>query len=682
MSRNRLGETASPYLRQHADNPVHWRPWTPEAFDEARTRNVPIHLSIGYAACHWCHVMAEESFSNPEIAAYLNDHFVNIKVDREERPDVDQIYMKALHALGEQGGWPLTMFISPDGEPFWGGTYFPPEPRWGRPGFPQILQGISAAWQRGDEAIAKNRSALLDHLRQSSANPATANADPSILDQSAERILSIWDHDLGGIRGAPKFPSAPVLDLLWRASLRNQSGDPFRTAVLNTLSSLCSGGIYDHLAGGFARYSVDEKWLVPHFEKMLSDNGQLLSLITRAWTATGEPLFRDRLDQTAGWLIAGMQLPEGGFAASLDADTDHVEGLTYVWTKAEIDAALGDESDLFCSVYDVTEAGNWEGKTVLNRLNKGQPLYRDPQTEQRLEHLRGRLLEIRNERPQPGRDEKVLADWNGVTITALAEAATATGQNAYLKAAEKAYRFICGSMQENGRLCHSWCDGRITSAGLATDYAQMIRAAIALHSATGMPAFLDQGITWFDQLVDNYIDSDIIYLTPADNSDLIVRPVAATDEAMPSAAGIMLQVATHLFTLTGESRFHQAATDILSAHAEQIGRDIIGAASLQSGFDTVLRSRLAYILKGKDGDDAGLSALVLAEADPALILLRDPADGTPPPKQVQAHNDAAAQLYLCEANRCRPPASDPDAISALLTQTRRGRAHGQPDNST
>jgi uncharacterized protein YyaL (SSP411 family) len=673
MSRNRLSETASPYLRQHADNPVHWWPWTPEAFDEARRRNVPVHLSIGYAACHWCHVMAAESFSDPDIAAYLNDHFVNIKVDREERPDVDQIYMKALHALGEQGGWPLTMFITPDGEPFWGGTYFPPKPRWGRPGFPQILEGVSTAWQRGDDAIASNRAALVDHLRRPASGDGASPLEPALLDLAAERILSIFDRQLGGFRGAPKFPNAPVLDLMWRASLRIADGGPYRDAVITTLTALCSGGIYDHLAGGFARYSVDDKWLVPHFEKMLSDNGQLLSLLARAWNATGEPLFRRRIDETADWLIRTMQLPDGGFAASLDADTDHVEGLTYVWTKAEIDAELGGDSELFCSCYDVTEAGNWEGKTVLNRLLPGNAPYLDEATEDRLSGLRSRLLAMRDRRPQPTRDEKVLADWNGIAIAALAEASVATDTDSWMDAALRAFHFIAGSMQQNGRLCHSWCDGRITSDGFASDYAQMSHAALALHSATGSVDFLQQASTWIDQTADNYIDSGVVYLTPRDNSDLIVRPTGSGDDAVPSAAGILAQSAVRLFALTGESRFAALAEDILNAHAGQIGRDVVGSASLQAGYDSLLRGRLAYVTAPATGGGTDLRRRVLAEADPALTLLGDPADGTPPPRTIAAlsgDDDEKARLFLCEKDRCRPPVSDPAEAMALLAETR------------
>ncbi len=676
MSRNRLGDTASPYLRQHAENPVHWWPWSANAFAEAEARNVPVHLSIGYAACHWCHVMAGESFSDPAIAALLNDRFVNIKVDREERPDIDQIYMKALHAMGEQGGWPLTMFISPDGEPFWGGTYFPPEPRWGRPGFPQLLESISAAWQRGDETIATNRKALVDHLSQTGGTVGGNGSlpDKAILDRSAEWLLSIWDHDKGGIRGAPKFPMSPVLELLSRAAVRNDRDNRFQDAVMTTLTGLCSGGIYDHLAGGFARYSVDEKWLVPHFEKMLSDNGQLLWLIALHQPNAGGNLLHDRMTETADWLIRGMQLPGGGFAASLDADTGHEEGLTYVWTKPEVDHVLGPDSQFFCEHYDVTDSGNWDGKSILNRLVPGQPVYAETATEDRLRSLRARLLDVRNKRSQPARDEKVLADWNGVTITALTRAFEITGQQCYLEAAQKAFHFITGSMQQSGRLCHAWCDGRITATGLATDYAQMIRAAIALHAATNASDYLQQAEDWFSQAADDYTDSGTVYLTPAD-TDLIVRPVSVHDEAMPAAAGILVQVAMPLFMLTGTGHYRATAEAILGAQADLISKDVIGSASLQSGFDSMMRGRLAYLSTGPDSHlDTGLKNLILSETDPAMLFIQDSGNGNPPKPVPAGTDDGVQRLYLCEAASCRAPVNNLEDAKALLNDTRRGIA--------
>ncbi|HMB48750.1 MAG TPA: thioredoxin domain-containing protein, partial [Afifellaceae bacterium] len=441
-------------------------------------------------------------------------------------------------------------------------------------------------------------------------------------------------------------------------------------AVLTTLHGMSSGGIYDHLAGGFARYSVDDKWLVPHFEKMLSDNGQILSLMVRAWNDGRQPLLRARIGETANWMMREMQLPEGGFAASLDADTGHEEGLTYVWTKAEIDDALGEEAEFFCTVYDVTDAGNWEGKTILNRLSQDRPAYLDTETEDRLSRLKGRLLANRDGRPQPDRDGKVLADWNAVAIAGLAEASRATGDATFLEAAQEAFRFICGSMQQDDRLCHSWCDGRITSAGLATDYAQMAHAAIALHSVTGTLDYLSHAVKWFDQLNKYYIDSGTVYLTATDSDDLIVRPVGASDEAMPSAAGIILQLASQLFAITAEPDYRSSADAILAAHAEQMSRDIIGAASLHSGFDNLLRSRLAYVATSDPKQHMELSDLILAEADPALLLINGAADETAIPKPVPQAAAGKNGLYLCVADRCRPPVSNLQEARKILAETR------------
>ncbi len=492
---NRLAGSTSPYLRQHADNPVDWWPWIPEAFAEAKRRNAPVHLSIGYAACHWCHVMARESFSNPTTAAQLNRDFVSIKVDREERPEVDQIYMRALHALGEQGGWPLTMFLTPDAEPFWGGTYFPPEPRYGRPSFQQILGAIASAWSAQDEAVTKNVAALRNHLNQPVAPPA-GTPDPALLDQAAETIASVWDFDRGSFRGAPKFPNPVVLELLWRAYRRNGDGQ-FRDAVLTTLTNLCQGGIYDHVGGGFARYSTDAEWLVPHFEKMLYDNGLLLSALARAHHEAPQRLFRQRIDETVGWLMREMQLPGGGFAASLDADTDHEEGLTYVWSPEELREALGDGFARFAEIYDVSPGGNWEGSTILNRLRPNAREWLGDEREAEFAAMRAPLLSRRNARPQPARDDKVLADWNGLAIAGLADAARVNGNVAAREAALAAFRFVSESMSEGDRLAHSVLDGKRVFPGIATDYANMIRAGLALFALEGDTAFLDRAEAWF-----------------------------------------------------------------------------------------------------------------------------------------------------------------------------------------
>ncbi|HET7714663.1 MAG TPA: thioredoxin domain-containing protein, partial [Bauldia sp.] len=466
MTENLLRHEASPYLLQHKDNPVHWRPWGPAALDEARRENKPILLSVGYAACHWCHVMADESFEDEATAAVMNRLFVNIKVDREERPDIDQIYMNALHALGEQGGWPLTMFLTPNGEPIWGGTYFPPTARYGRPGFVSVLEEVARIFREEPDKIEHNRSLLLAALRERrSAEPLPI--DRTLLDQAAARLLGFMDSERGGIRGAPKFPQASLLEMLWRAGLRSSNAD-YREAVLLTLRNICQGGIYDHLGGGFARYSVDDRWLVPHFEKMLYDNAQLVELMTLAFLPTRDPLFAARVAETIKWLLREMRLPGGAFASSIDADSEGSEGKFYVWRSDEIIDVLGpDDASFFAPIYDVTRDGNFEGATILNRLNYMDLL--GPETEARLATLRAKLLARRQGRVRPATDDKVLADWNGLMIAALASAGTAFDRRDWTDAAIAAFRFVRDSMARDGRLAHSWRDGKSVYPGLATD---------------------------------------------------------------------------------------------------------------------------------------------------------------------------------------------------------------------
>ena len=672
MPENRLAASSSPYLRQHADNPVHWWPWQPEAFAEARARNVPVHLSIGYTACHWCHVMAHESFSDPDLATYLNQAFINIKVDREERPDIDQIYMAALHALGQQGGWPLTMFLSPDGEPFWGGTYFPPQPRHGRPGFRQILQAIAAAWENQDESVTVNRQVILDHLKQNEPARTGETADAPI-DESAARILSMWDRENGGFRGAPKFPMSPLLDHLWRSALRTANAD-CEAAVLTTLRQLCQGGIYDHVGGGFARYSVDEKWLIPHFEKMLSDNGQVLNLLVLAFARTGEDLFRARIEETVTWFGREMTLSGGAFAASLDADTQGEEGLTYLWTPAEIETVLGtNDARTFSAVYGVTDQGNFESKTNLNRLAATSRTWRGDSQETGLAAMRKKLYRHRIERPQPARDDKVLTDWNCAAITGLVRAAQILARPDWLAMADTAYRFIKTDMMDGENLYHAWFDGRPTAAGLATDYAWMTAAALALHAATGDAGQLADAVRFNQTLIDRFYDakSGACYLTEQ-NADLIIRPLSIVDEAMPSATGILAQQAMALFHLSGDPVHLQTAETIAAKRAGQIAQNIIGTASIQAGLDSRLRARLA-IVTGSGADADALKWAVLAEGDPALLLTA-PQDLSHLPASHPAHGKAASgsapALYLCDAASCQAPVTSPADAADLLAQTR------------
>ncbi|MCH8038357.1 MAG: thioredoxin domain-containing protein, partial [Proteobacteria bacterium] len=482
---NRLAEESSPYLLQHKANPVAWQPWDPAAFAAAKQADKPILLSVGYAACHWCHVMAHESFEDEAIAAQMNALFVNIKVDREERPDVDTIYQQAVSLLGEHGGWPLTVFLTPDGEPFWGGTYFPPEPRFGRPGFPQILERISQVYAKDRDGIAKSVAALKEALHKLARSPSAGALPPEAADQAAERALGEIDPVEGGLGHAPKFPQPMILKLLWRAWKRSGAAR-YRQAVELSLTKMCQGGIYDHLGGGFSRYTVDRRWLVPHFEKMLYDNAQMLDLLTWAWQDGGNPLYEQRLRETVGWVLREMiaeaepgGAPSGAFASTLDADSEGEEGRFYVWTEAEIDALLGADAAAFKAAYDVTPGGNWEGKTILNR-SRG-PGLGEAAEEAKLAELRARLLAARGARVRPGWDDKVLADWNGLMIAALANAGAVFDQPRWTEAAVAAFDFVTETMVARGRLHHCWRGGRLGDTETLDDYAIMARAALALH---------------------------------------------------------------------------------------------------------------------------------------------------------------------------------------------------------
>src|SRR6188768_3922426 len=473
---NRLAQATSPYLLQHKHNPVDWWTWGPEALGEAKRTNKPILLSVGYAACHWCHVMAHESFEDEATARVMNELFVNIKVDREERPDIDQIYMNALHLLGEQGGWPLTMFLTPAGEPVWGGTYFPKEARYGRAAFTDVLREVARLFREEPDRIGKNRDALMARLAERARPEGKITVGVAELDRVANGIARAIDTQNGGLRGAPKFPQCGLFELLWRAGERapaeqnetRTGAGAFFGRVLLTLEHICEGGIYDHLGGGFARYSVDERWLVPHFEKMLYDNAQLLELLALAWQRSGNSLFAQRARETVGWLGREMTTGEGAFSASLDADSEGEEGKFYVWSLAEVMDVLGaEDGEYFARHYDVTPDGNFEGHSILNRL---AGLDRIAEDEKRLTQLRAKLLAVRETRIRPGLDDKVLADWNGLMIAALVNSALIMDDPDWLTMARRAFDFVARSMTKGDRLGHSWREGKLLFPGLASDF--------------------------------------------------------------------------------------------------------------------------------------------------------------------------------------------------------------------
>jgi hypothetical protein len=673
MSRNRLGRETSPYLLQHKDNPVHWWPWGEEALAEAKASNRPILLSVGYAACHWCHVMAHESFEHDATAAVMNELFVNVKVDREERPDIDAIYMTALQNLGEQGGWPLTMFLTPDAEPFWGGTYFPREAKFGRAGFEHVLREVDRVYREEPHNIRHNADHLKKQLEPASMAGDLAAVSETLVYDAAGRILSVMDPVHGGIGQAPKFPQCSMLELVWRAGLRFAVA-PALFAVQKSLQHMCQGGIYDHLGGGFSRYSVDQRWLAPHFEKMLYDNAQLIDLMTEVWRETRAPLFAQRITETVQWVLSEMVAEGGGFAASLDADSEGEEGKFYVWSQNEIEALLGPEDALiFAQVYDVTPGGNWEGKTILNRLNSMERLHADDDA--KLAQLRQKLLKARAKRIRPGWDDKVLADWNGLMIASLARASQAFSRAEWLGAAERAYAYVRKNMIKKGRLFHAARAGKTTAAATSADYANMISAALALHEVTGQASYIKDARAWTKVLDAHYWVDDPggYFFTADDTADVLVRTRAAHDDATPNANGTMISNLVRLWLLTGEDAYRTRAEATLAAFSGAMWQNPIAHASLIIGaLDLLVPQHVVLMDKGKSnaaGFRAALNELSLPNAviqhvrDGKQISDTSPATGM----QLKGSKPTA---YVCIGPQCSAPINDPAELGDHIRQLR------------
>jgi len=668
MTANRLGAETSPYLLQHRDNPVHWEPWDQAALARARAEDKPILLSVGYAACHWCHVMAHESFEDTATAALMNELYVPIKVDREERPDLDQIYQHALALLGEQGGWPLTMFLTPSGEPFWGGTYFPPTARWGRPAFQDVLRGIARTWHEEPEKVRKNVSALGEALAGLSATQPGGPIDAALRDQAARRLARSVDPFYGGIGEAPKFPQPFVFELLWRAWLRTRE-EPFRLAVTRTLDRMSQGGIYDHLGGGYARYSVDAQWLVPHFEKMLYDNAQLVRLLTLVWQETKAPLYAQRVAETIDWLLREMTA-DGAFAAALDADSEGVEGKFYVWTEAEIDAALGAGAAAFKAAYDVSAEGNWEGHVILNR---GDQALGPDDAEAHLAAARATLLARRAGRVRPGRDDKVLADWNGLMIAALAEAGMVFGRAEWIAAGADAFAAIERNLiGADGRLRHAFAGGRARHPATIDDHANLARAALALHEATGEARWIDAARRFVAFADAHHWDAAEggYFFAAADTDDLITRPKHAHDNAVPAGNATMVGVLARLAALTGEEKYRARAEAIVAAFAGGLQRNVFPFATLLNESE-LLERPLQVVVVGPDDDPAtgALLGAVLDRSLPNRILARLAPNVALPaghPAHGKGMREGRPTAYVCEGPVCSAPIAAPDDLARRL----------------
>jgi uncharacterized protein YyaL (SSP411 family) len=658
MTENLLGRETSPYLLQHADNPVHWRPWGPEALQAASDQQKPILLSVGYAACHWCHVMAHESFEDQSTAALMNDLFINIKVDREERPDLDTIYQHALMLLGQQGGWPLTMFLTPEGEPFWGGTYFPPSNRFGRPGFPEVLEAISRFYNENPDKISEQVGQMRNALRGLAQARSGGDIPIELNDRAASRLAKEFDMVDGGIGGAPKFPNPSILELLWRAHKRNGGADT-RAAVLLSLDKMSQGGIYDHLGGGYARYSTDTMWLVPHFEKMLYDNAQLMDLLVAAWCDTDKPLYATRVAETAEWVLREMIAEGGAFAATLDADSEGEEGKFYVWSMEEIDAALGDGSDLFKRVYNVMPLGNWEGKTILHRNHIGGEATEDE--EAALGPCREKLLALRDKRIRPGWDDKVLVDWNGLMIAAMANAGAVFARTDWIDAAIRAYDFIAGTMRDGDRLWHVWRAGQLQHKATLDGYANMSRAALALYEVTGEGSYLETAERWIAVLDRHYWDSENggYFFTADDSEALIIRTKSASDNATPAGNGVAAAVLARLYYLTGKEAYRERAEAVIAAFSGEASENLFPLATLLNASEMLQRATQIVIVgeRGTSACDAMFRAAVTSPVPGRLITVWPPAAALPTghPAAGKGQVDGAATAYVCIGPECSLP---------------------------
>jgi hypothetical protein len=688
---NRLIHETSPYLLQHAYNPVDWHPWGAEALERARQEDKPILLSVGYAACHWCHVMEHESFEDPETAAVMNEHFVSIKVDREERPDIDSIYMQAVIAMTQQGGWPMTVFLLPDGTPFFGGTYFPPDSKAARyrmPGFKQVLISVAEYYRTKRDELVERGSTLLEHINeQTQRSFGGAPLNTELLDDAVANLGEGFDRRNGGFGSAPKFPQPMTLEFLLRAILRTSSTQPLGMLEL-TLRKMARGGIYDQLGGGFHRYSVDERWLVPHFEKMLYDNAQLARLYLEAHQVTQEPFYRQIAEETLDYLLREMQHPDGGFYSTQDADSPPYqgahseEGAFFVWRPEEIREVLGPDTMLFSQLYDVTGPGNFEGRNILHLPRPLEEVARVTGVEQeRLEEVqqraRRRLWEVREQRIKPARDEKILTAWNGMALRAFAAAAAALDRADYLDAARRNAEFVLANLRraEDGRLLRSWKDGRATLNGYLEDYAQLADGLLALYTADANPRWLNEALALADAMLDLFWDeaNGTFYDTAHDHETLVSRPRDLGDNATPAGSSVAAEVLLRLSALTGSDTYRARAEQALTAMTEIMSRAPTGFGRLLCAADLALaRVREVALVGDMQGDEMRdlLGVLHQSYWPHTVVAFKPTGNGASAPDlpllQGRDQVEGKATAYVCENFACKLPVTDAASLRQQL----------------
>jgi len=681
---NRLAGETSPYLLQHAHNPVDWYPWGPEALARARAEDKPIFLSIGYSACHWCHVMEHESFEDPEIATLMNKYFVNIKVDREERPDLDQIYMAAVQAFNNgQGGWPMSVFLTPDLKPFYGGTYYPPTDSRGMPGFPRVLRELHRGWveRRGDVDQIAGR--MTEHLRETGeALPSDGPLNTALLDQATRALGRAFDPTHGGFGPAPKFPHPMDLKVLLRQHARTGDAHALHM-VRHTLDKMARGGIYDQLGGGFARYSTDARWLVPHFEKMLYDNALLASVYLEAYQATRDPAFARVARETMDYVLGRMTDPEGGFYSTEDADSEGVEGKYYVWTLAEITEVLGpDRARTFAYVHDVTETGNWEHKNILNlpkTLAQASKLLGRPEDELRaeLDEDRARLLAVRDRRVPPGKDTKVLTSWNGLMIAALAEGGRVLKDARYLEAARRAAAFVLDRMRAgDGRLLHTYKDGQAKLNAYLDDYADLIDGLTRLYETTGEPRWMTSALELAGVMIAEFADAEHggFFYTGKSHEALIARQRDFLDNATPSGNAMAATALLRLGALTGRDDLAEAGRKTLEAVQVVMEKAPMAAGQSLAALDFLLAApRELAIIAGDDPDEyrAAIEAvysrfLPHKVVAPATAEQASALAATVPLLADRPARGGRTTTYICERFACREPIVGVEALDAAL----------------
>jgi hypothetical protein len=654
---NRLGAATSPYLQQHAENPVDWWEWGPEAFEEARRRDVPVLLSVGYAACHWCHVMAHQSFEDEETARLVNELTVPVKVDREERPDVDAVYMEATQAMTGQGGWPMTVFCTPDGTPFYCGTYFPREQ------FQRVVTSISTAWRDKRDAVLRQGAAVVDAIGGGARLPAGTPMTAGVLDAGARSLHEMFDAARGGFGGAPKFPPSMAMEFLLRHHHRTGSSRSL-DIVERTATKMARGGMYDQLAGGFARYSVDATWTVPHFEKMLYDNAQLLRLHTHLWRTTGSDFARRVADETAEFLIRDLGTAEGGFASALDADTDGVEGLTYAWTPDQLLELLGpDDGWWTAELLGVTASGTFEHGTSVLQLRE------DPDDPERWAGIRQRLLAARNTRPQPARDDKVITAWNGLAITALAEYGEITGTPSTVDAAIRAAELIERVHIVDGRLRRSSRDGRVGEASaVLDDYGSLAEAYTVLHQVTGDGRWLRRAGELLDTVLTHFTDGSGGFFDTADDAEVLVkRPQDPTDNATPSGNSATAGALVAYAALTDSVPHRDAAVAALAKVGALVEKHARFAGWAAAVGEALVAGPAEVAIVGEGPAAAELRRTAWASTAPGAVVVSGPPDAPGIPLLADRPLvDGRAAAYVCRGFVCSAPVTEPAQLRAAL----------------